>query len=91
MAKECKHGKTFYCTSCSKSLVTVYYYNQYDNETEKFKPRYHYSSIAKDKISMEAGIDNLKKLLETKFKGTWKSFLVYRNNPRELIETIQAN
>lgn len=83
-AKEkCTHGKTWYCSQCSKIVLTVYFLNQKNSVTGKIKPTYFYSSLAYDKKGN--GERKLMEIVEAN-KQKIQSYLLYNNNPRTLIQ-----
>lgn len=80
---KCPHGQSWFCKTCSKSILVVYYLNNKNSTTGKIKPVYYYSSLISDK--KEKGITKFLELIE-KNKHTIQSYIIYNNNPRTLIK-----
>lgn len=85
--KKCPHGHTFFCSSCSKAILVLYYNNQRNSETGKIKPTYRYSRLKQNPKGIDASVKSLRMFAE-KNKHFLDSAIIYQNNPRKLIESI---
>ena len=88
MAKICTHGKSWYCYQCSLTVLTVYWLNKWDENSQKYKPTYYYSDLAEDHKSQEAGIHKLRKRVIEANAGKFQSWVFYDTKTKAVLDSL---
>lgn len=87
MSQKCTHNQSWFCKTCSKTVLTVYWLNKWSEENQKYKPTYYLSDLAEDKKSKEAGIAKLKSRILERNAGKYQSWAIFDNQTKETIDS----